>query len=88
MPRTMGRKPAEPDLSTYRGRFAARLRELRTRKYATQGEFIDALQARGLEVKQNTLSGWETGQREPGLDLYPFLADALGVSVRSLLPTE
>lgn len=84
----MARSLTQPDTKTYSGRFAARLRELRTRKYGTQSLFREALESRGLIVTPQTLSGWETGYRTPDLDSLPILADALGVKVRKLLPDK
>ena len=84
----MGRKPKEPDLTTYRGRAANRLRELRAKKYRHQDDFVNALALRGVTITKATLSGWETGYRTPAIELLPVIADALGVNVRLLFPTE
>lgn len=84
----MGRRPKEADLSTYRGRFAARLRELRQKKYATQSDFVDALRIQGIETKEVTVSTWERGYSAPDIDLLPVIAITLGVAVRTLMPTE
>ena len=86
--RDMGRKPKEPDLTTFRGRVANRLRELRVRKYRHQDDFVNALSLRGVNITKATLSGWETGYRTPAIDLWPIIADALGVGVRALFPME
>ena len=84
----VGRKPKEPDTKTWNGRVAARLRELRQRKFKGQDEFVDALQLRGLDVTKTTVSGWETGYHFPTIDKLPVIAWTLGVTVRSLLPKE
>lgn len=85
----MGRKPIEPDTSTFRGRFAANLRRLRERRYAYQDDFVDALRSNGLDgATKSTVSGWETGRRIPLIDHWPVIAETLRVRVRSLLPPE
>lgn len=84
----MGRRLSEPDLSTYRGRFAARLRELRQKKFATQREFADALLLHGLEVSLIAISTWERGERCPDVAVFPAIAAALDVAPRLLLPLE
>lgn len=84
----MARSLTQSDTTTFRGRFAARLRELRVRKYETQAEFLAALETRGLTVPPTTLSGWETGYRTPDFETLPILADALGIKVRKLFPDE
>ena len=84
----MGRKPIQPDTSTYRGRFAAGLRELRRRRFDTLDDFVIALQDNDIKVTKATVSGWETGYRVPSIELWPGLAATLRVSVRSLLPKE
>jgi len=86
--KTMGRRPKEADLTTYRGRFAARLRELRMKKFATQGDFVDALRVQGVEVREVTVSTWERGECVPEFELLPKIAATVGVPVRLLLPTE
>lgn len=83
----MGRRPKDADLTTYRGRFAARLRELRQRKFDTQGDFVDALNNAGLvSVTQGSVSGWERGDNAPDLETWPIVAATLGVTLRTLLP--
>jgi transcriptional regulator with XRE-family HTH domain len=84
----MGRKPIAPDTSTFRGRFAAGLREQRQRRFGTLDEFVAALQANGITATKATVSGWETGYRVPSIELWPGIATTLKVPVRSLLPKE
>lgn len=79
----MGRKPCELDTSTYAGRFAARLRELRDRR----GKTVDEL-ALSLGVAVSTVYGWENGTRRPDISQLPVIAEALGVKPRSLLPED
>lgn len=88
MPAIMGRKPKKADLSTYRKRFGARLRELRQRQYRRLDDWVDALQAAGVKARKSQVSGWENGQYAPNLEHWPAIAETLDVSIRSLLPTE
>jgi transcriptional regulator with XRE-family HTH domain len=86
-----GRKPKPDNTSTFRGRFAANLRALRTAQFATQAEFADALR-RNLPKKHHgkvdvsTVCGWETLKRTPKIELFPFIAKTLDCPVRELLP--
>lgn len=74
----------ELDLSTYQARFAARLRELRTKAGLSQVELAAA-----LEVAQNTVSQWETGNHSPTVGIFPALARALKLKkTKDLLPNE
>ena len=84
----MARPATDPDLSTYRGRFAANLRTLRQKRFDTQAEFVEALEVQGLVVVLMTVSSWERGARVPPVDSMPQIAKALGVPIRHLLPTE
>lgn len=71
----------EADLSTYAGRFAARLRELREKAGLSQAELAEK-----TGTKQRTLSDWETGKAQPPFNVFPLLADALKTSPRNLMP--
>lgn len=73
----------EPNMETYAGRFAARLRELRTKAKLTQAELAEAVGA-----KQRTVSDWETGATSPPYDSLPLIAAALKTSIRNLMPKE
>ena len=86
----MGRHVREPDVSTYRGRFGANLRELRLRKFATQDDFVETLRQYDelATVTKTTVSGWELGERIPDLDLWPIIAEVLGRKPRALAPPE
>jgi DNA-binding XRE family transcriptional regulator len=79
----MGRKPGEPKLDTYTGRFGARLRELRVKRGKTTEELAAA-----IGVATSTLYGWENGSRSPEFAQLPQLAEALGVTVRHLMPEK
>lgn len=85
---TVGRSRNEPDLSTFEGRFAARLRQLRDRKKWLVDDVCNALAERGHDIQPSTVFGWEGGRRQPKLTLLPVLAEIYGVSIRSLLPPE
>ena len=69
------------DTSTYTGRFAARLKELREKKKLTVEELAEKS---GIPVQ--TLYCWESMSRTPAIDRFPELAKALGVKVRFLMP--
>ena len=73
----------EPDMTTYSGRFAARLRELREKAKLSQAEFAEATRS-----KQTTVSRWERGENVPPLDLFPEIAIALKTTVRNLMPKD
>ena len=64
--------PRIPNLSTYSGRFGARLRELRAKAGLSQAEFAEAMQ-----VQQSTISRWELGERFPPADALPAIAKVL-----------
>lgn len=84
----MGRATKEPNITTYQGRFAARLRELREKRGKSVAEMVDAYRTQGLEVAASTIYGWENATRTPAIEQFPLIAAALGVSVRNLLPAE
>ncbi len=84
----MNPAPRQPDHSTYSGRFAARLRELREKTGMTGQEMARKLIDGGLEITERTYYKWETGYSQPSLDTFPILAKALSTSPRNLLPKE
>ncbi|MCA9198913.1 MAG: helix-turn-helix transcriptional regulator [Planctomycetales bacterium] len=70
-----------PDLSTYRGRCAARLRELRLKSGLTPE---DVAHATGVTV--TTVYHWERGHSEPKQNILPTLAQIFSLkSPRSVL---
>lgn len=79
----MGRKRKEIDISTYTGRFAVRLRELRE---AAKLSVEELAEKSGLP--KGTLYDWESAAKVPGIDRFPMLANALGVKPGDLLPDE
>ena len=73
----------EPSTETYSGKFAVRLRTLRERAGLTIEDLVVA-----TGIPERTLYRWEAGIRQPPVDTYPILAQALGVKTRTLLPDE
>lgn len=73
----------EPDLSTFPGRVAARLRELRGKAKLSQGELAEK-----INVKQTAISNWENAANMPPIERLPDIARALNTSIRNLLPKE
>ena len=63
----------EPDQTTYAGRFAARLRELRQAAGLTQKEAAER-----LGLSQHVISRWETGEHSPALRQLPAIAKIYG----------
>jgi len=84
----VGRRKREPDLTTYAGRVAARLRSLREEKGWTVEELVKRLQKAGLAVEAPTLYQWENGHRSVALEHVPALAAVFGKTVRAFLPPE
>lgn len=71
------------DTSTYTGRFAARLRELREKKKMSVEEL--AMKS-GIPIK--TLYKCESGELTPAFERLPLLAEALSVKIRTLFPEK
>jgi transcriptional regulator with XRE-family HTH domain len=69
------------DTSTYTGRFAARLKELREKRKLTVEELAEK-----SGIPDKTLYRWEAATHMPSVDKLPELAKALKIKVRSLLP--
>lgn len=58
-----------------------KLKQLRTKQgFEKQLDFADA-----LNVKQSTLSMWETGNSKPDIDMVKKIATVLNVSVAEVL---
>ena len=79
----MSRQRKEIDTSTYTGKFALRLRELREKK----GLSVDEL-AEKSGIPRTTLYNWESAIKQPVIGQLPLLAKALGMKAASLLPKE
>ena len=63
-----------------------KLRNFRMEKGLSQESLAAKIQLRGLDLTQKTISRIETGQRLITDYELKYLADALGISVRDLLP--
>ncbi len=73
----------ELDLTTYEGRFAARLKMLREKAKLTPEQAAERLGA-----PKKSVYNWEAAISVPPLGMFPVLAGAYGVSVRSLMPEK
>ncbi len=79
----------EPDLSTYRGRFAERLKALRIKAGLSVEESADELMSRGVIKNQRTLYHWESGRGLPKIEDLPEISQLYGLkSTRNLLPEK
>lgn len=83
---TLAQMPAkkELDTSTYRGRFAARLRELRGDKDVAK--VLKTLAKNGCEIGRATYYNWEAAATDPPVNSLPALAKALGCKIADLFP--
>ena len=83
--RRMSPRPRKQiDTSTYSGRFAVRLRELRDKAGMTVPEL-----AKKTGIPESTLQAWELENRQPTIiERLPELAEALKTTPRNLLPKE
>lgn len=61
-------------------KFASRLKQLRTTRGLTQKELGEV-----LNVSQNAIYNWETGHREPNIDIIEQIATFFGVSASYLM---
>ncbi len=59
----MNPAPKQPDQTTYSGRYAARLRQLREKAGLTIEEMVEAMASAGYETASRTLYHWEAGPR-------------------------
>ena len=73
----------EVDTSTYEGRFAERLKVLRLKAKLTHEDVAEAL---GVDAR--TIYHWESGNTSPQIKYLPFLAEKIGVEVRTLMPKK
>ena len=60
--------------------FDKNLKRLRIRNHLKQEDL-----AKQLNVTRQTVSGWETGRRQPDLDMLKKLAEALDVDMQELI---
>ena len=79
----MGRKRKAVDTSTYSGRFAVRLRELRDKQGLTTRELSEK-----TGIPKSTIESWDSGTNIPHLDKFPAIAKALKTTPKNLLPKE
>ncbi len=85
----MSPAPKPPDLTTYSGRFAARLRALREKTGMTGQEMAKAVSDSGYVVKERSYYAWESGANSPPFDAIPFISKALGLkNIRTLMPED
>jgi DNA-binding XRE family transcriptional regulator len=74
----------EPDIDTYAGRVAVRLRSLREKAGLTHGDV-----AQKLGVTIWTIYSWEQGRHFPQPDQFPILKELFGVkTIHALFPKE
>lgn len=77
------------DTSTYSGRIAARIRELREARGWTVKELANRINAAGgSNLANSTVHGWDNGSRSIDCDFLPTVAKVFGLSVRSFLPVK
>jgi len=89
----VGSMPAkkEIDETSYSGRIAARLRELRTAKGWTVADLLERLNRelpKAMRVTGHALHKWDAAERKIDPDYYPALAKVFGLSTRAFLPIE
>jgi DNA-binding XRE family transcriptional regulator len=81
----MNPAPIPPDDSTYSGRVASRLKELRVKAGLTVEEMVERLSQRGVNVAVGTYYHWEAGRRDISLNAVPAIASALSLKKASKL---
>jgi len=77
------KEPSPEMLKTFSGRFAVRLRTLREKAGLTIEDLVEI-----TGVPSPSLYHWESGHSKPPIEMFPILAKAFGVKVRTLLPDE
>ena len=73
----------EPDANTYAGRFAIRLKNLREKAGLTVPDVAEK-----VGVTPTTIYDWESTKTQPKISVLPKLAEALGVTIRTLMAPE
>lgn len=83
-------KRKQPNLKTYTGRVAARIRFLREKAGITVEEFAKRVaEFSGEKVSVFTAYAWENGNSTPNIKMLPAIAYALQVKkARLILPDE
>lgn len=85
----MNPAPKQPDQSTYSGRFAARLRQLREKAGLSVPDVVASINGQGQKVAASTYYKWETGAADPPLNSLPSIARSLGKSnVHQIMPKD
>jgi hypothetical protein len=85
----MNPAPIPPDDSTYSGRFAARLKELRVKNGLTVPQVLEQMKELGNPISQRSLYSWEAGGAEPSVNAIRALSKVYKLrSPRYLLPKE
>jgi len=74
------------DTSTYAGRVAIRIRELREAAGLDVRDCAKRITKAGYKIGSSTLYHWENGGRQPQLDAIPYIAKALRVRIAELFP--
>ncbi len=79
----------EPDVSTYSGRVAQRLRKLRDRAGLSVQEVLERMERHGYHLSVQGYYKWENGRAKVDLDAVPALAKALRLkSLKDLFPAR
>jgi transcriptional regulator with XRE-family HTH domain len=78
----------EIDTSTYSGRVAQRMRDLRTERGWTVKDLAERVKLDSEPIAQQTLHNWDRGKRKIDPDFYPAIAKAFGISLNRFLPKE
>jgi len=82
-------RPAKPiDTTTYAGRIAARLGELRTDRGWSVEQMAAKITKAGYPVAVSSLYQWLNGRIETQVNALPYIAKAFKLTVAELLPHE
>ncbi|MBN2024979.1 MAG: helix-turn-helix transcriptional regulator [Pirellulales bacterium] len=84
----MGPARKEPDQSTYSGRLAKRMIDLRTKADFSVADVVERMAKAGYEIKDMAYRHWESNRRQPDLDALPAIAKALKVRIKDLMPAR
>jgi DNA-binding XRE family transcriptional regulator len=88
----MNPAPKTIDVSSYSGRFAARLRELREKAGLTVEQVADSINRNNKSPRNgattNKVYDWESGRSCPHPDLFPAIAKTFELKVREILPEK
>ena len=79
----------EPDVRTYSGRVAKRLRQLRDRSGYSVQQVVERMERFGYALSIQGYYKWENGRAKVDLDAVPALAKALRLkTVKELFPSS